>query len=353
MAGLARKYRTIIVILVLIMSASPAMNLSASAVPTTRDGIPPIIISAVFDSQRRLEVVYEADDGLTYGGTVYLDSDPLNAPTPIKDTERGDPMHCRTTETCMTRNIPATSGAGHFTFLSKPLNPMQFPDGTYYVQVATYDKDPDPSFRGTLSSNVVVVLLTPTSVAPIASSVSLNVENLAVFKLPIDNGSQSCFLLRQRLSLGNRYVTGINNNVEKLNTALKKVKNPSTKLKDDLASISSWIGEVSAMREKGRTDANSACGATPSLAGWDGTFIPIPIPPSNGKSACTEVRGQLNDLNQKLTKVVGNITKTKKSQVDRIKQLKNEFDQLTDKFGKAWPTALRECIYLTFKTPQN
>lgn len=339
MAGLARKYRTIIITLVLIMSASPSMSLSASAVATYRSGHPPIIISAVFDSQRRIEVRYKADDGLTYGGKVYLDNNPLNAPTPIKDTTYGDFMYCNNKSNCLARwALPVSPDVGPFTFLSEPLDPIRFPDGTYYVQVETFNEDPYPSTRMWELSAVSVVVLTT-----IASSASLNVEKLAALKLPIDNGSQSCFLLRERLSLGNRLATTINKNVEKLNNALEKVKNPSTKLKGDLASISAWIGEVSAMREKDRMDANSACGTTPSLVGLDGTFVPIPIPPSNGKSACTKIRNQLNYLNQELKKVVGNITTTKKSQVVRVQQLEIRFKQLSASLTKAWPTALKEC----------
>lgn len=338
MAGLARKYRAIVIILVLSMSASPSMKLSASALPTQRDGIPPVIISAVLDSQRRLEVVYRADDGLTYGGTVYLDTDPLNAPTPIKDTQRGDPMYCRTRWTCKTLGISAAPGVGQFTFLSTPLDPSRFPDGTYYVQVVTDDRDPDPSFRGRLSSNVVLVVLTTVS-----SSASLNVAKLEAFKLPINNGSQRCFQLRQHLTLGNLLATAINANVTKLNTALKKVKDPSTKLRGDLKAISDWIGEVSAMRETDRTNADAACGTTPVLVGSDGTFIPIPLPPSNGKSACTKIRNQLNYLNQELQKVVGNIRTTNLTQVVRIRQLETRFAQLSASLAQTWPTALKAC----------
>lgn len=338
MAGLARKYRTILITLVLIMSASPSMNVSALAVPTQRDGIPPVIISAVVDSQRRLEITYKADDGLTYGGTVYLDTDPLNAQTAVKDTRRGDAMYCRTRWKCKTLGISAAPGVGQFTYLSKPLDPSQFPAGTWYVQVATYDRDPDPSFRGTLASNVAVVALTTVS-----SSASLNVEKLDAISLPINNGSKRCIQIRNRISIGNRLAATINKNVEKLNTLLEKVVKPSEKLIGDLASMTTWIEKVSTMREEDIAVANEVCGATPELSGWDGSFTPIPIPPSNGKAACTNIRNQLNYLNQELAKVVGNMTTTKLNQVVRIRQLEVRFKQLSASLDKAWPKALKAC----------
>lgn len=339
MAAMAKKYSTFIISVALIVSANTSMSLSASAAETYRSGHPPIVISAIFDAQRRLVVEYKADDGLTYGGKVYLDNNPLNAPAPIKDTKYGDFMHCNNKSNCLARwTLPVSPDVGPFTFLSEPLDPIRFPDGTYYVQVETFNEDPYPSTRMWELSVVSVVVLTT-----IASSASLNVQKLTALKLPIDNGSPSCFLLRERLSLGNRLAASINKNVEKLKTAIEKVKNPSIKLKGDLATISRWIGKVSTMRDKDRTDANLACGTAPSLVGLDGTFIPIPVPPSNGKSACTKIRGQLNYLNQELKKVVDNIIMTKKSQVVRIEQLEVRFKQLSASLVKAWPIALKEC----------
>lgn len=340
MAVLARKYRTIIIVLALIALASPSMILSASAVQTYRSGHPPVIISAVIDSQRRLEVVYRADDGLTYGGKVYFDNNPLNAEPPAYvDTKYGNFMYCNNKSNCLARwSLPVTPDVGPFTFLSEPLDPIRFPNGTYYVQIESFNEDPFPSTRYWENSAVSVVLLTTVS-----SSASISVEKLDALKLPIDNGSERCSQLRQRLTLGNRLATAINANVKRWNTALEKVKNPSANLKAGLEAISKWIVGVSALREKDRADADAVCGTAPELVGLNGNFTPIPVPPSNGKSACTKIRNQLNYLNQELQKVVGNITMTNLNQVVRIRQLRTRFGQLSTSLAQVWPTALKAC----------
>ncbi|MDP1851731.1 MAG: hypothetical protein Q8K48_04875 [Candidatus Planktophila sp.] len=315
------------------------MSVSASAAEAYRSGHPPQIISAVFDEQRRLKVQYKADDGLTYGGKVYLDNNPLNAPAPIKDTYYGDFMHCNKKSNCLIRwTLPVAPDAESYTFISESLDPVRFPDGTYYVQVETYNEDPYPSTRMWENSAVSVVQLTT-----LTSSASFNLEKLASMKLPVDNGSVPCLILRSRITLGNRLVAGINMEVEKLKTEFKKEKIPSIKLKAKIAWYSEWMSEVSDMRETDKTNANLACGTAPSLVAFDGTFIPIPIPPSNGKSACTKIRTNLNYLNQELKKVVNNISVTSRGQAVRIKQLEVRFNQLSASLGKSWPSALKDC----------
>lgn len=339
MARMAANLRTLVFAVALIGSANPSLTASAYASETYRSGHPPTIISVLIDSQRRLVVTYTAPDGMTYGGKVYLDNNLLNAPTTTPDPTYGSFMYCNNKSNCLGRwELPATPATGPFTFTTEPLDSIKFPDGKYYVQVESKNEDPYPSTRMWEESLVSVVTLTT-----LASSALFDVSQLTTMKLPIDNGTVACFLWRGRVSLGNRLAAAINVHIENVKPAVAKVTNPSTKLKNDLVKISTWIATVTTMREKDQKNVNSACGAAPALVAVDGTFTPIPIPPTNGKAVCTKIRGHLNYLNQELKKVVANLTVTKKSQTVRVKQLEVRFEQLTADLEKSWPVAFQAC----------
>lgn len=339
MVSARTKLQVLLLVVGLGSSSFPSLYTNAFAADTWRSGHPPILISASIDSQRRLVIAYSAPDGLTFGGKVYLDSNPLNAQTLPPDPKYGSFMYCNNKSNCLGRwELPTTTATGPFTFTTEPLDSTRFPDGNYYVQVETTNEDPHGSTRMWEESLVSVVTLTT-----IASSASFDVAELMALKLPIDNGTISCFLTRQRITIGNRLADAINKNVKKLKTALAEVTNPSTKLKDDLAKISAWISTVAKMREKDQKNVTSACSAAPSLVTASGTFIQIPIPPANGKAECTTSRFHLNYLNQELKKVVANLTVTKKSQTVRVRQLEVRFNQLTADLEKSWPVAFSAC----------
>lgn len=165
MVGLVNRYSACLVAFVFIASVSSSIGSSASAAVTYRSGNPPVIISAVINSQRQLEVVYKADDGLTFGGTIYLDNNPLNGEPPLYvDTKYGNFMYCNNKSNCLGRwSLPVTPEVGPFTFRSEPLDPVRFPTGTYYLQVETHNEDPYPSTRMWELSPVSVVQLGATS----------------------------------------------------------------------------------------------------------------------------------------------------------------------------------------------
>ncbi len=339
MVSAGTKLRVLLLVVGLGSSSIPSLYTNAFAADTWRSGHPPTLISALIDSQRRLVITYNAPDGLTFGGKVYLDSNPLNAQTTTPDPKYGSFMYCNNKSNCLGRwELPTTTTTGPFTFTTEPLDSTRFPDGTYYVQIETMNEDPFPSTRMWEESLVSVVTLTT-----IANSASFDIAELIALKLPIDNGTIPCFLARERISIGNRLAKAINTNVQKLKTLVAKVANPSTKLKDDLAKISTWISTVTTMRGKDQKNVTSACSAAPSLVAANGTFTSIPIPPANGKAGCTTSRSHLNYLNQELKKVVANLTVTKKSQTVRVKQLEVRFNQLTADLEKSWPVAFQAC----------
>lgn len=136
-----------------------AMGSPVGAQATPRSGNPPTLSSATIDAERRLVVTYSAPDGVTYGGTVYLDNNPLNANVPPPN-KYGSFMHCNNKSTCLGRwALPATSATGPFTFTTPVLDATRFPAGTYWVQVETTNEDPYPSTRQWEDSNVLSVVL--------------------------------------------------------------------------------------------------------------------------------------------------------------------------------------------------
>lgn len=131
---------------------------SAVQADSYRSGHPPIVSSATIDSQRRLVVTYTAPDGVTYGGNVYLDSNPLNATAP--PGQYGPIMYCNNKFICTGRwKLSATPNTGPFTFTSEPLDMKKFPSGSYWLQVETTNEDPYASTRYWEESNIVSVSL--------------------------------------------------------------------------------------------------------------------------------------------------------------------------------------------------
>ncbi|MGZ4389750.1 MAG: hypothetical protein ACXVZL_10250 [Gaiellaceae bacterium] len=129
---------------------------------TWRSGNPPTLQSAQVDGKRRLVVTYCAPDGVTFGGSVYLDNDPKNA-TPASASQYGPIMYCNNISRCLGRwTLAPTPGSGPFTFTSDPLDTARFPAGTYYVQVETTNEDPYPSTRMWEFSNIGTVKITAT-----------------------------------------------------------------------------------------------------------------------------------------------------------------------------------------------
>lgn len=126
-----------------------------------RSGHPPVIdpSSVQVDSQRRLTVTYSAPDGVTYGGSLFLDNDPRNGDPPASpDPQYGNAMYCSNISSCRKRwELDATPGTGPFTYTTESLDPQEVPAGTYYVQVETTNEDPYPSTRYLEQSNVVTV----------------------------------------------------------------------------------------------------------------------------------------------------------------------------------------------------
>lgn len=142
---------------VALMVAVPSGSLGSARADSWRSGHPPVLQSARIDAQRRLVVTYEAPDGVAYGGSVYLDSNPLNATVPPAG-QYGSFMYCNNKSSCMGRwKLPTSTATGPFTFTTEPLDKAKFPGGTYWVQVETTNEDPYASTRQWEDSNVLSV----------------------------------------------------------------------------------------------------------------------------------------------------------------------------------------------------
>ena len=158
MAGLLRP-RALVAVLGIAALCAP-LALAAGA---WRSGNPPTLQSAQVDGKRRLVVTYSAPDGVTYGGSVYLDNDPRNA-TPASTSSYGPIMYCNNISRCLGRwTLAPNPGSGPFTFTSDPLDTARFPAGTYYVQVETTNEDPYASTRMWELSNIGVVKIAATA----------------------------------------------------------------------------------------------------------------------------------------------------------------------------------------------
>lgn len=142
------------------LAVAAAFSPLALAAGAWRSGNPPTVASAQIDSQRRLVVTYSAPDGVTYGGHLYLDNDPMDAQPVASDPQYGPIMYCNNKFSCLGRwSLAATPGSGPFTFTTEPLDAQRFPAGTYYVQVDTTNEDPYPSTRQEEFSNIGTVVV--------------------------------------------------------------------------------------------------------------------------------------------------------------------------------------------------
>jgi len=304
---------------------------------TWRSGHPPTLVSAQIDNQRRLTVVFNAPDGMTYGGSLYLDNDLINATPASVSTTYGPIMFCNNKSTCLGRwNIGTDLKDGPFTFTTESLSSARFPPGTYYVQVDTHNEDPYASTRQEEFSNIVTVVLpsvpNPNRV-PLASSI----------KLPISNGSSLCNAWRDHLIIGNRVVKALNDYNTRMNAALAKMPTLSSAVEAVYQKALKQHAEITKAIAEDLLRANSACSDTPSVVAQNGDFVPIPIPGTNGTKACGTSRSHIAYVNQELTKVVNNLRMTQRSQRTRIGQLELRFNQLIADLNKSWPALLKAC----------
>jgi len=138
--------------------AGPLAVSPAGAAHYEGHNVPPVILSVEVNAERQLVVKYTAPDGVLYGGYVYFGNDDQNA-TPVgSPSETGQFMFCNNNSSCQGRwplNEKGTTAAGPFTFTSPPLDLATFPAGDWWVQVETTNKDPFPSTRYWLVSNIV------------------------------------------------------------------------------------------------------------------------------------------------------------------------------------------------------
>lgn len=148
------------------IGAGAAVGDGAEAAWTWRSGNPPVVSSATVDGQRRLVVTWTAPDGMTYGGSIYLDNDPANA-TPVSSGKYGTLMYCNNKGTCKGRwRLETNPGTGPFTYTTEPLDAARFPGGTYYMQVEGYNEDPFPSTRYWEWSNIVTLTVPAADTTP-------------------------------------------------------------------------------------------------------------------------------------------------------------------------------------------
>lgn len=305
----------------------------AAAEATWRSGHPPTFVSAQVDSQRRLVLVFNAPDGMTYGGSLYLDNNPINATPASVSSTYGPIMYCNNKSTCLGRwNIDIDLNNGPFTFTTETLSALQFPPGTYYVQVDTHNEDPNASTRQEEFSNIVTVVL-PAIKVPLTSSI----------KLPVSNGSSLCTAWRDHLTIGNRVIKALNDYNTRMNAALAKMPTLSPAIEVVYQKALNQNATITRAITDDLVRAKSACSDAPSVVAANGEFVPVPIPSSNGTPACNASRKRLVYINQELTKIVNNIKTTKRIQTTRIKQLERRFKQLSTDLNKSWAELFQTC----------
>lgn len=311
----------------------------ATADTTWRSGHPPTVVSAQVDAQRRLVVVFNALDGMTFGGFLLLDNRSINATPAYENPTYGPIMDCNNKGTCMGFwPIPENVGNGPYTFTTDPLSVQKFPAGTYYLQVDTKNEDPHPSTRQEEFSQITTVVLKTTASAP-----SHIVPLLLSVKLPISNGTPLCVAWRDLLVIGNQAVQAQNTYNTSMNAKLAKMSTftPAVEAIYQRTLKQTSDGKVALAKNVER--ANSACGAAPSVVARNGEFVPVPVPASNGTAACKKNRDHIVYVNQELLKIVNNIRTTKLSQTTRVRQLNTRFDQLIADLKKSWPLVFKAC----------
>lgn len=321
------------------------MSVSAGAESAWRSGHPPTILSAKFDDQRRLVVEFSAPDGMAHlnarekdprGGSIAVDNDPVNS-KPAYETTYGPLMACNNKGTCMKSwQLPTYAEKATYTFTSEPLNQQQFPDGTYYLQVNVFNEDPYASTRQEEFSNIATVILqtaAPSHIVPL----------LLPALLPANNGTPLCIAWRTFMSIGNLAALAQNNYNATMNARLEKMSNFPPVVEAIYQRTLKETAAGKAALAKNSARANSACSAAPSVVVRNGGFIPVPVPASNGTTACKKDRDHLIYVNQELLKVVNNYRTTVRSQTTRIRQLDTRLNQLTVDLQKTWPLVFKAC----------
>ncbi len=330
----------------LLLSLIP-VSASEGAEATWRTGHPPTIVSANFDGQRRLVVVFSAPDGMAHlnatekqprGGSVVIDNDPVNAKAAY-ETTYGPLMACNNKGNCRgSWSLPTYAESSTYTFTSEPLSEAKFPAGTYYLQVNTSNEDPYPSTRQEEFSNIETVVLKTASIAP-----SHIVPLLLPALLPVSNGTSLCIAWRNYMVIGNQAVQAQNAYNAAMNSRLEKMSTFPPAVEAIYQRTLKQTAAGKAALAKNNERANSACSAAPSVVARNGEFLPVPVPASNGAAACKKNRDHLVYINQELLKVVNNLRTTKLSQATRISQLNTRFNQLIADLEKTWPLVFKAC----------
>lgn len=337
MWALKSKHAFVIMFAALSIALSNSMTGPVMAESAWRSGHPPKVLSAQFDSQRRLVVVFNAQDGMAFGGFLLIDNDPVNATPASVNPTYGPIMPCNNKGTCKgSWRLPTFAGNGPYTYTTESLDERIFPSGIYYLQVDSMNEDPFPSTRQEEFSEIATINL-KTSVSPPV------VPLLLSLKLPINNGTSLCIAWRDHLLLGNLVVQALNSYNTRLNAALAKIPTPSSNVEAIYQRALKQTSDIKKSLARDLERANSACGAAPSVVAKNGEFVPIPIPTSNGTSACNKSRSHISYLNQELAKIVNNLRTTTRSQTTRIKQLEVRFSQLSADLKKSWPGLFQAC----------
>lgn len=329
-----------------LLSFAP-LSVSVGAEAAWRSGNPPTIVSAKFDDQRRLVVEFNAPDGMAHlnaresnprGGSVVMDNDPVNA-KPASETSYGPLMACNNKGNCKGYwSLPTYPEKSTYTFTSPPLSEKDFPAGTYYLQVNTFNEDPYASTRQEEFSNIETVILGKVSIAP-----SHVVPLLLPVRIPVSNGTSICIAWRNYMAIGNLAARAQNAYNAAMNARLEKMSSfpPAVEAIYQRTLKQTSAGKVALAKNGAR--AISACSAVPTAVAKNGEFVPVPVPASNGTAACKKNRDHLVYLNQELLKVVNNFRTTSTSQTTRTKQLNTRFGQLTADLEKTWPLVFKTC----------
>lgn len=334
-------------LLVFLFSALVPLPASVGADAAWRSGNPPTVVSAKFDNQRRLVVEFKAPDGMTHlnaretnprGGSIVIDNDPVNA-KPAYETSYGPLMACNNKGNCKRRwNLPTYAEKDTYIFTTEPLSENDFPAGTYYLQVNTFNEDPYASTRQEEFSKIETVLLGSVAIAP-----SHIVPLLLPALVPVSNGTPLCIAWRNYLAIGNRIVQAQNAYNAAMNTRLEKMSSFPPTVEAIYQRTIKQTSAGKAALAKNSVRAISACSAEPSVVARNGEFVPVPVPASNGSAACKKNRDHLIYVNQELLKVVNNIRTTKLIQTIRIGQLNTRFNQLIADLAKTWPLVFKTC----------
>lgn len=324
-----------------------SVPVSVAADAAWRSGNPPTVVSAKFDDQRRLVVEFSAPDGMAHlnaresnprGGSVVIDNDPVNA-KPAHETSYGPLMACNNKGNCKGFwSLPTYPEKSTYTFTSPPLSEKDFPAGTYYLQVNTFNEDPYASTRQEEFSKIETVVLGKVSIAP-----SHIVPLLLPALIPVSNGTPICIAWRNYMAIGNLAARAQNAYNAAMNARLEKMSSFPPDVEAIYQRTLKQTSAGKAALAKNGARAVSACSPAPSAVAKNGEFVPVPVPASNGTSACKKNRDHLVYLNQELLKVVNNFRTTSISQTTRTKQLYTRFNQLTADLVKTWPLVFKAC----------